>query len=75
MTNIGKILVIINFVFSLLTGFLILMVFQLSTNWEASYKKLKGYYDVSQANVKVITRRPWKRRPGRKPRSRTTTPT
>jgi hypothetical protein len=53
MTTIGKILVIINFVFSLLTGALILMVFQLSTNWESSYKKLKGYYDVSQANVKV----------------------
>lgn len=53
MTTIGKILVIINFVFSLLTGALILLVFQLSTNWESSYKKLKGYYDVSQANVKV----------------------
>lgn len=55
MTNIGKILVIINFVFSLLVGALILMVFQLSTNWESSYKKLKGYYEVSQANVKTYS--------------------
>lgn len=52
MTTIGKILVIINFVFSLVTGALIIMVFTLSTNWERSYKTLKGYYEVSQANLK-----------------------
>jgi hypothetical protein len=53
MTTVGKILVIINFVFSLLTGALIIMVFAMSTNWERSYRTLKGYYDVSQANVKT----------------------
>jgi hypothetical protein len=54
MTTIGKILVIINFIFSLVTGFMIIMVFAVSTNWESSFRKLKGYYDVSQANVKTL---------------------
>ena len=56
MTTIGKILVIINFVFSILTGALILTVFQVSSNWQAGYKDLKKYYDVSQANVQVYAR-------------------
>jgi hypothetical protein len=54
MTTIGKILVIVNFIFSLVTGFMIIMVFAVSTNWESSFRKLKGYYDVSQANVKTL---------------------
>jgi hypothetical protein len=53
MTTIGKILVIVNFVFSIVTGALIVMVFTLSTNWERSYGKLKTFYEVSQANLKV----------------------
>jgi hypothetical protein len=50
MTTLGKILVIVNLVFSLVTGFLIIMVFSTRTNWKAGYDKLDKYYKVAQAS-------------------------
>lgn len=53
MTTLGKILVIVNFVFTLVTGALIILVFSVRTNWATSYDRLRKYYEVSQANVKT----------------------
>lgn len=53
MTTLGKILVIVNFVFTLVTGALIILVFSVRTNWATSYDRLRKYYEVSQANVKA----------------------
>lgn len=53
MTTLGKILVFVNLVFSVITGALIVMVFSTRTNWQSSYKKLETYYKVSEANVKA----------------------
>src|SRR5262245_17799769 len=53
MTTLGKILVVVNFVFTLVTGALIIMVFSVRTNWKVGYDKLKKNYEVSQANVTV----------------------
>jgi hypothetical protein len=50
MTTIGKILVILCFVFSLVVGAFIIMGFSVSTNWEAGYRKLKANFDISEAN-------------------------
>jgi cell division protein FtsL len=40
MTVLGKILVIVNLVFSLVTGFLIVMVYATRTNWHTAYAKV-----------------------------------
>ncbi|GIW81798.1 MAG: hypothetical protein KatS3mg105_3605 [Gemmatales bacterium] len=53
MTTLGKILVVVNFLFALITGAFIIMVFTVGTNWKDSYDKLHEYYKVSQANVKT----------------------
>lgn len=53
MTALGKILVVVNFVFTLVTGALILLVFSVRTNWKTSYDRLSNYYQVSQANVRT----------------------
>jgi hypothetical protein len=49
-TILGKILVILNLVFSLVVGALIIMVFVTRTNWEACFNKLKDLYTVAEAN-------------------------
>lgn len=51
MTILGKILVFLNLVFSLVTGALIVMVFVTRTNWKAGFDRLNDYYLVSEANV------------------------
>jgi hypothetical protein len=51
MTVMGKILVIVNLVFSLLTAFLIMMVYTARTNWAEAYKKLEANYQAAQSNA------------------------
>ncbi|MBI1913878.1 MAG: hypothetical protein HYS12_03935 [Planctomycetes bacterium] len=46
MTIVGKILVFVNLVFSLVVGGLVMVVFMTRTNWEDHAKKLKAEYDV-----------------------------
>lgn len=53
MTTFGKILVVINLIFSLITGGLIVMVYSVQTNWKASFDRLEKNYRVSEANVKA----------------------
>jgi hypothetical protein len=53
MTTLGKILVIVNLVFSLVTVFLIAMAYQARTNWNLGFEKLKKNYLVSEVNVKA----------------------
>jgi hypothetical protein len=50
MTVLGKILVIVNFVFSLVTAALIIMVFVTRTNWKASYDDLAKKYQAARAS-------------------------
>jgi len=49
MTVVGKILVFVNLVFSLVVGGLVLVVFSTRTNWEDYSTKLKAQYDVVNA--------------------------
>jgi hypothetical protein len=51
MTVLGKILVIVNLVFSLATGALIVMVFAKQTNWKDAADKWHRSYDVARANA------------------------
>jgi hypothetical protein len=51
MTIVGKILVIANLVFSLITGWLIITVFATRTNWKDGYEKARALYTVAQANA------------------------
>jgi hypothetical protein len=53
MTLLGKILVIVNLAFSLVTGALIVTVFATRTNWETAYKETRKSYDVAAANAKA----------------------
>jgi hypothetical protein len=53
MTVLGKILVIINLVFSLVVGALIIMVYIASTNWRAGYEKVTASLDVANKNVQA----------------------
>jgi len=53
MTTLGKILIFLNLVFSLLAGILIIQVYATRTKWQATYKKLNDYYNVSETNVKT----------------------
>jgi hypothetical protein len=53
MTILGKILVIVNLVFSLVTGFLIISVFVTRTNWKDGFDKLRKRYDVAEANART----------------------
>ena len=56
MTILGKILVIVNLVFSLVTGALIVMVFVTRTNWKASYDDLLRKYEARGATVDAYTK-------------------
>lgn len=51
MTTLGKILVFVNLVFSLLVGGLIVTVYVTRTNWKFNYDKLAKMYEVSNANA------------------------
>ena len=53
MTLLGKILVIVNLAFSLVTGALIVTVFATRTNWETAYKETRKSYEVAAANAKA----------------------
>jgi hypothetical protein len=53
MTILGKILVIVNLVFSLIMGGLIVTVFVTRTNWRDGYEKLRKRYDVAEANARI----------------------
>jgi hypothetical protein len=53
MTLLGKILVIVNLAFSLVTGALIVTVFATRTNWETGWKEMHKSYDVAAANAKA----------------------
>jgi len=56
MTILGKILVIANLIFSLVTGGLIIAVFVSRTNWKDSYDKLRNYYTISEANARAYAK-------------------
>lgn len=51
MTILGKILAIVNFVFSLVTVALIVMVFVTRTNWKAGFDRVNQSYAVERANA------------------------
>ena len=53
MTVLGKILVFVNLVFSLVTGALIIMVFVTRSHWEAGYNDLMKKYMAQQATIKT----------------------
>jgi hypothetical protein len=53
MTILGKILVIVNLVFSLVTGALIVTVFATRTNWKSAYEVLKNRFEVAEANART----------------------
>src|SRR5438270_242552 len=50
MTVVGKILVFVNLVFSLVVGGLVMVVYMTRANWEDYAKKLKAEYDVVVAD-------------------------
>jgi len=49
MTAVGKTLVFVNLVFSLLVGALVVMVYVARTNWADGFTKLKDRYDIANA--------------------------
>jgi hypothetical protein len=53
MTAVGKILVFMNFLFSLAVAGLIILVFRTSTNWKLEYDKVKNLALVSEAAYKT----------------------
>lgn len=53
MTVLGKILVIVNLVFSLVTAGLIATVFVTRTNWKEGYTALRKKYEVAEANARI----------------------
>jgi hypothetical protein len=53
MTILGKILVILNLVFTLVVGALIVFVYTASTNWQAAYKKMEENYKAARAAADV----------------------
>jgi chromosome segregation ATPase len=50
MTIVGKILVFVNLVFSLVVGGLVMMVYMTRTNWEDAFNKTKAQYNVVDAD-------------------------
>ena len=50
MTILGKILVFVNLIFSLVIGALVIMVYVTQNNWVDGFDKLKKNYQVSEAN-------------------------
>lgn len=57
MTALGKTLVFVLFVFSLLTGYFVLVNFEKRTIWKAAFDDQKTKYGVSEANVKAYSTR------------------
>src|SRR5262249_24717098 len=55
MTILGKILVIVNLLFSLVTGALIIMVFLTGTNWSAAYTNLDQKYTAARTSITALT--------------------
>lgn len=53
MNVMGKILVIMNLLFSLAVGFLILMVYITRTNWSEGFEKMKSRQEVADARARV----------------------
>jgi hypothetical protein len=53
MTVLGKILVFVNLVFSLLTGALIIMVFVTRTNWRTEFESLNKKYGVQRTTIEA----------------------
>ena len=53
MTILGKILVFVNLLFSLVTGALVIMVYVTQNNWVDGFEKLKKNYQVSEANSRM----------------------
>ena len=51
MTILGKILVILNLVFALVVGGLVVVVYSRSTNWEAAYHRADEYYKAARADA------------------------
>jgi hypothetical protein len=56
MTILGKILVIVTFVFSLVTGALIIMVFLTRTNWKSGYDALYKNYQAQKASIEAYNK-------------------
>lgn len=50
MTAVGKILVFINLIFSLIVGGFVIAVYTARTHWESEYKKLEARYQVARAS-------------------------
>jgi hypothetical protein len=53
MTLLGRILVIVNLVFSVVTGVLVVTVFVTRTNWKIAYDGLRKRYEVAEANARI----------------------
>src|SRR5438105_242371 len=53
MTILGKILVFVNLIFSLVTGALVIMVYVTQNNWVDGFEKLKKNYQVAEANSRM----------------------
>ncbi|HEY1861108.1 MAG TPA: hypothetical protein VGG61_12175 [Gemmataceae bacterium] len=53
MTVLGKILVILHFILSLVAAALFVMVYAVHTNWKVAYDGLKKEYDVAVASAKA----------------------
>jgi hypothetical protein len=53
MTILGKILVFVNLIFSLVTGALVIMVYVTQNNWVDGFDKLKKNYQVAEANSRM----------------------
>src|SRR5205823_183634 len=52
MTVLGKILVILNLVFAIVVGGLLVVVYSRHTNWEAAYKVKKEEFEAAQISRK-----------------------
>jgi hypothetical protein len=56
MTIVGKILVFVNFVFALIVGGLVMVVFVTRTNWEEAYKKRETLFNAAIADRDQVAR-------------------
>jgi hypothetical protein len=57
MTTLGKIIVVVNLVFSLVTGALIVMVYATRTNWHAEYVKRVDEQKALQSNYQSLAKK------------------
>jgi hypothetical protein len=62
MTVLGKILVGLNFLFSLVAASLFVFSYAARTNWHTSYDNLKGQYDVASASADLYAKEAGKAR-------------